>query len=72
MGKRHKATRWVWFVLVAALATGYHVPQDQNVPNPARLIREPITGRDYRLYVSSRYHRKRSAPVIISLHGTVP
>ncbi len=70
---RRQETSWLPLLsLVAAIATGCHVPQDQNVPSPARLIREPITGRDYRLYVSSRYDREHAAPVIISLHGTIP
>lgn len=57
--------------LLASLA-GCAVPQDQNVPHRADLLREPITRRAYYLYVSSHYDRNRPAPVIISLQGTAP
>jgi len=66
-----KATAVVWLV-VAVCLSGCPVTQDQRVPNPSPLVAEPITGRSYRLYISSRYDRKRPAPVIISLHGTAP
>ena len=59
-------------LLPAILLTGCPVPQDQNVPNPAPLIKDPITQRDYRFYISSKYDPTRPAPVIISLHGTPP
>jgi len=61
----------ILFLFTSVLA-GCAVTQEQNVPNPAPLIKEPITGRTYKLYVSSRYNRSRPAPVIISLHGTAP
>ena len=62
----------MWAALAAADLAGCAVPQDQNVPNPDPLIVEPITGRAYKLYVSSKYDRNRPAPVLVSLHGTAP
>jgi poly(3-hydroxybutyrate) depolymerase len=63
-------------MMLAALAAmgiaGCAVPQDQNVPNPSPLIVEPVTGRAYKLYVSSKYDRNKPAPVLVNLHGTAP
>ena len=57
---------------LAILVAGCPVPQNQRVPNPSLLVKEPITGRAYKLYISSKYNRNQPAPVIISLHGTAP
>ncbi len=73
--RARSATPTAAVVVIAMLSVclgGCPVYQDQRVPNASPLVTEPITGRGYKLYVSSRYHRKRPAPVIISLHGTPP
>ena len=62
-------------MLLALLAGGFAgcaVPQPQNTPVAPVLLREPITGGVYYLYVPSTYRRESPAPVIISCHGTDP
>lgn len=59
-------------VLLTVWAGGCAVPQSQDTPVQERLLTEPITGRAYYLYVSSKYDPAKPAPVIISCQGTAP
>jgi len=59
-------------VAVAALASGCHVPQDQNTPVSERREVDPTTGDGYWIYVPSTYRHDRPAKLIISCHGTPP
>ncbi len=66
--------RGLWLLLGVLLAGlgGCAVPQDQNVPRDAVRLVDPLSRRDYYLYVSSKVRPNVPAPVIVSLHGTVP
>ncbi len=59
-------------VVVAALAAGCAVPQDQNTPVSERREVDPSTGRGYWIYVPSTYRHDRPAGLIITCHGTPP
>lgn len=59
-------------VLVAALAAGCAVPQDQSTPVSERREVDPSTGRGYWIYVPSTYRHDRPAGLIVTCHGTPP
>ena len=55
-----------------ALLAGCPVPQRQDVPSPQLRLTEPVTKRNYSLYLP-RYHSndpKHKWPLVITLHGT--
>jgi len=55
-----------------AMLAGCPVPQSQDTPAWQRLETDPVTGRDYWIYVPSTYRHDRPAPLIVSCHGTPP
>lgn len=62
-------------VLTAALLAplaGCPVPQAQDTPVPQRVEIEPVTGREYYIYVPSTYRKDKPCPLIITCHGTPP
>jgi len=59
-------------IVVAALASGCAVPQDQNTPVSEWREVDPTTGAGYWIYVPSTYSHNRPAKVIITCHGTPP
>jgi poly(3-hydroxybutyrate) depolymerase len=62
-----------YFLLcVTAVLAGCAVPQPQNTPVDQRLEADPVTGRQYYIYVPSTYRHDRPAPLIVTCHGTPP
>ena len=61
-------------MLLASLAvlTGCPVPQSQDTPVWQRREVDPVTDRDYWIYVPSTYRHDRPSPLIVSCHGTPP
>jgi poly(3-hydroxybutyrate) depolymerase len=60
-------------VLAAVVwVAGCAVPQPQNTPVSQRLERDPVSGREYYLYVPSTYRYDCPAPLIVTCHGTPP
>ncbi len=43
-----------------------------NVPNAIRQVTEPVTHRDYRIYVPSTYDASRPIALVVACHGTTP
>jgi poly(3-hydroxybutyrate) depolymerase len=61
-------------IIAAALCTlpGCPVTQDPNTPVPERLETNAATGRQYYLYVPSKYTHNQAWPVVITCHGSHP
>lgn len=65
--------RLIWLLLaMPAFIGGCPVPQAQNTPVWQREEIEPVTHREYWIYVPSTYKADRPAPLIITCHGTPP
>jgi poly(3-hydroxybutyrate) depolymerase len=59
--------------LTAVVAvSGCAVTQPQGTPVPQRLETEPVTGRQYYIYVPSTYRKDQPCPLIVTCHGTPP
>ncbi len=59
-------------VVTLALCTGCPVVSNLPAPAPVQRLREPESGRDYRLYVPEGYPADRSFPLVVTCHGTRP
>lgn len=68
--ERMKIGMWMLAAVAAGFAAG--CPQVRHVKLPESTFRkqETSTGRDYWMYVPSRYTRERSWPLVVTLHGT--
>ncbi len=65
------AARTLLLAALAALTAGCpYTPPETDHPHLDRA--EPITGRDYWLYVPSYYEELSACPVVVTLHGTNP
>jgi len=69
-----KATLYATIWLSALMLTLAGCPSEPTGDTPVGkwLLKEPVTGQNYYIYVPNRYSHKTPAPVIISCHGTVP
>ncbi|HUS47118.1 MAG TPA: hypothetical protein VM098_03285 [Phycisphaerae bacterium] len=64
--------RFVLFLPLIAACSGCPVWQSQDVPVPATLVKEQITGTRYWRYVPKDYTPQRRWPMVVTLHGTIP
>ena len=53
-------------------STGCPVPQSQDTPVWQRFEVDPVSQRDYWIYVPASYRHSRPSPVIVTCHGTPP
>lgn len=58
--------------LLACLAGGCVVPQSQHVAGRTGETTEPVTGRDYYVYLPVGYTATRKYPLVVSIHGMKP
>lgn len=59
-------------IVPAAFMAGCAVPPTPQTPHGHSFMKEPVSGRNYYLYVSSQYQRGKPSPLIITCHGTWP
>jgi len=57
---------------MVAAGAGCAVPQGQNTPVPERKELDPVSGRDFWIYVPSTYTHAEPMPLVITCHGTPP
>ncbi|MBN1943349.1 MAG: hypothetical protein JW849_08660 [Phycisphaerae bacterium] len=70
-----RKTTWmknIGLLLLAFAPAGCPSEPTGETPVGKWLLREPVTGQNYYIYVPNRYRHETPAPVIISCHGTVP
>ncbi len=58
--------------LTLVCCTGCPVVSNLPAPAPVQRLREPDSGREYRLYVPEGYPQERSFPLVVTCHGTRP
>lgn len=71
---RHGVRRIALALLPVTLSLVAGCPQyaDPTVPEPIRRMREPVTARNYFLYVPSQYSAEKAVPLVVLCHGTTP
>ncbi len=62
----------IWLSVSMLMLAGCPSEPTGETPVGKWLLKEPVTGQNYYIYVPNRYSHERPAPVIISCHGTVP
>ena len=58
--------------VVICTMVGCAVPDFPNTPVPPDLETDPVTGRQYWIYVPQSYRPNRPSPLVVTCHGTIP
>ncbi len=67
----HRYAPLIW-ILLLCVVSGCPVTQSQDTPVDYQYLKDQVTDSGYYLYVPSTYDKKKTYPLIITLHGTPP
>lgn len=69
---RFAVRRSAWLFLPMLFVCGCPIPQSQDTPVKHQALRDQVTNTKYYLYVPSTYDKRKTYPLVITLHGTNP